>query len=228
MALKPVLPGGFVAVPAIGGTGIIDSNVAWFDSTGNNTTGDGTPGNPYGPTNLLKAFNAGFRSFRVGSGCDLTVGLDLTGPVVELAFYGVGLGASISGTISANQPNQTLILRLSGCITLSNGILCQGANGTSDHLDGYAGNTLTLYMDPTATVGSTINVGGGSPFDDGMGTSAAGGNGGTALAIGGGTISNNIYSLGASGINGGASGSGGSTTCRGAYINGLFYVNDVL
>lgn len=222
MALRPVI-GGFVNIPSSNSSSLIDPSIAWFSSAGNTSTGAGTPSNPYGNGNGQKAYDAGFRSFRVGAGCGIG-NVNVTDITDTLSIFGAGLSSSV-GSILINQISQIVAIYLSGKILVTS-ISADAAGSTLEHLDGYSGNTLNLFIDPTSKV-TLITAFGGNAFDDGS-TSARGGDGGAITIVGGGDITNNLLASGGSGVNAGLPGSGGFGQCRGAFINAVFYTNDLI
>jgi hypothetical protein len=201
MALKPVLPGNVVAVSSGGGGGssVSDPGVAWFSATGNTTTGDGTPGNPYGPTNGQKAFDAGFRSFRIGAGCAVSSFTFAT--TIEFCVFGAGVGAVLQG-MTCSGSGQSCFLSLCGEIELTN-LDLSGPAGTSISPDGSLGNNLNLYICGAALI-INLSVSGGNAYDSG--STQFGGNAGILFALGGGQIANAPNTSGGSGINGGTDG----------------------
>jgi len=201
--------------PSSGGSAATkDTGVAWFTSDGNTSTGDGTPGNPYGPGNGQKAYDAGFRSFYVGPDCDFGNILLADAPA-NFSIRGNGnTSGTISGNLVLNAWGQVYYIYLDNCII--GNIAGNASFGDSPVL-------VNLFINPTASVGY-LSLQGANGVDDGNGTPADGSPGGSANIYGGGSIQS--YSVtGGANVNGGTDGTNGSTSVKGALIGGTFLDN---
>jgi hypothetical protein len=249
MSLKPVLPGGFVQVPAGGGGGspITDPNIAYIRSDGNDATGNGSPSAPY--LTAQAAVDAGFTTLDLGVGsfgniawlgassrtiriCGRgtvttlttvqTFGGDLT--IVDIGTQSVAINAVTTATTAPTA---------SGSITLTNVLAttvdASGSSAVGSGVDGSNAGSVTLnglcrITNLEATGGDTVDT--------------TAGNGGSVVVNGPSVV---VTTLVVSTGSGGAPGTDGSVevrasgtiptptpdaaTVQGAIINGIFYTN---
>lgn len=207
------------AIAALGGSGggFSDPNVAYCTTAGSDTTGAGTPAQPY--RNIQKAYDMGFRSFRLGVG---SFGTLATSGTVTLEMYGCGSTSSLVGAITAAAgSNLTIYSDLSVGIASINGDGGSGANGVSPGDSGASGQSGAIITCDHVRVFGLIATRGGAGGSGATGadgeTGSLGGHGNSGGSGGAVTLSycrcsGDIDTTGGGGGNGGNGGYGSVST----------------
>jgi hypothetical protein len=205
-----------LAAALAGAGGFIDTDVAYLDSTGNDTTGDGSPGNPW--LTAQKAVDEGFTIIRGGVG---NFGNISSSSALNITLIGLGRYNTVFGTISAPSGSVTgngMDMLTVGAITFTatpNGTTgATGEEGGGPGGDGQsAANATSSQCSHLTSSGDITLVGavggaggtGGGGTNGGVGGNGSGGGDGATLSL---TNCRYQSAISASG-NGGAGGTGG-------------------
>lgn len=209
------------------GAGLVSESVFYVEASGNDTTGDGTPGNPF--ATAQKAFD---ESAALAVACLIHLGVGSFGNIncpsgwpFRIGISGKGPGVSKVGTVTGAGQNIFIASDKSVSFAIINATGADGsagADGTSGDppTDGYAGTngsnggTVRLHGVYATSVLANGGIGGnggggGNGENTNGGSGGQGGNGGTAGAIYayGSTVQTCEAVGGAFGLGGGAGGS---------------------
>ena len=176
-----------------GGGGGVDTDVAYVDSAGNDTTGDGTASAPW--LTAQKAANEGFRVIRGGVGSFGNIALT-SESAIHLRLLGVGMGKTTFGNITITAPGGGVIgngkhMLQIGTIDFQPAPGAAGANGEGAGNPGAQGadGTAATNTEVRALRCTTVTLRGGAGGEGGIGgpgdnSEIPGGDGGAGGAAG--------------------------------------------